>query len=202
MANSTENQIQQLMRQMGSIRGDSPVFDPVPPSETDVFLDPLPGSPDIVRAHAWMIAHTVRCHSDYAIETQSDGEPSPALTLQHMADDLGWKPKKARKVWREGEALGLFRRDQNYPHRLYLSGDVPRFPQSEKRSRRESPPALSARYVQKQLAALEPAQRAKVMTEIRQTWQWEKQLIREATALVRAAAEQRYQTIFTRQEMI
>ena len=32
----------------------------VPPSQTDVFLDPSPLSYAIVQAHAWMVAYTVR----------------------------------------------------------------------------------------------------------------------------------------------
>src|ERR1700683_4970287 len=66
----------------------------VPPSQTDVFLDPSPLSYAIVQAHAWMVAHTVHLLSDYAIENQDDREPGAALTLPHMARDVGWSLRK------------------------------------------------------------------------------------------------------------
>lgn len=93
-------------------------------------------------------------------------EPGPALTLQHLALDLGWSLRKAQNAWRQGEALGIFRRDPNCSDRLYLSGLVPRFGSSpssllsvkslQQRSCTQPCPALAPDHVQKQLAALEP----------------------------------------------
>jgi hypothetical protein len=115
------------------VLGTNGLYDTVPCSNTDFFLDKVPGESSRQRLLAWMRIYVLRGRgrkwkgadgkfADYAVDEK--GNP---LGIARLAADLGWKVEYAREVWRECVAFGLVRNNPDYPGRLYLCGNVARF---------------------------------------------------------------------------
>jgi len=102
-------------------------------------------------------------------------------------------------VWRSGERYGLFRREKQYPSRLYLSGKVIRlasnsepngFRGPSRCTTAPSPPVLPG-YLERQIAKWEPDRRAAFLSRLQRMEQRECELKREAMAAVRAIVDGR-----------
>jgi hypothetical protein len=185
-----------FMRDLGATR-----WDPTPIDQHDFFLDDVPGESPLQRALAWMRAHTLRRGrwKAYAVD-----EKGNELRIERLAADLGWKVKWAQQVWRLGEGHGLFRREKQNPSRLYLNGKVTRRT-SDLLSYGSSGPSrcttasslfVLPRYVERQLAMLEPDRRRNFLDRIQLEKQWARQMERDAMASVRAIVDQRQEGLF------
>jgi hypothetical protein len=115
--NSHENS--DLMRAMGSESGS---WDPIPPYQRTWQLSP--NEPTKHRIWAWMLAHTVAAGKKKAYAT---GEKGAALTVRHLAADLGMEPAEASHAFRSGVRAGLWRygTEAEGKERLYLCAQPP-----------------------------------------------------------------------------
>jgi hypothetical protein len=188
--NIPESQLTQLMRDLGATR-----WDPTPVDQHDYFLDEIPGESALQRALAWMRAHTIRRGRWKAYAVDEKGQE---LSIERLAADLGWKVKWAQEVWRVGEGHGLFRRDKQFPSRLYLSGKVTR-----RTSKLESDgcgkfsrctPVSSSfalpSYLDRQMANWEPERRAAVVLRMQRQHRWKELVMRDGVAALREITEQ------------
>jgi hypothetical protein len=193
---SGPSQLDLLMRDLGATR-----WDPTPIDQHDFFLDDIPGESSLQRALAWMRAHTLRRGrwKAYAVD-----EKGNELHIEHLAADLDWKVKWAQQVWRLGEAYGLFRREKQNGARLYLNGKVTRrtsHSQSDgcrgpSRCTTASSRLVLPRYVQRQLAKLDPNRHCDFLDRIQIERQRGRQMVRDAMADVRAIVDQREESLF------
>lgn len=109
---------QDLMKAMGSRSG---YFDPIPP---DQHAWPMKnGYPPLFKLWSWMCAHTIRKGRRKGYVCDERGR---ALTLEDAASDLGMDEGVCRRAWREGAALGLWRKGTNAADRkqLFLNAKV------------------------------------------------------------------------------
>jgi hypothetical protein len=183
--------IDQLMRDLGATR-----WDPTPVDQHDFFLDEIPGESPLQRALAWMRAHTLRCGRSKAYAIDEKGKE---LHIERMAADLNWKVKWAQEVWRVGEGHGLFRREKEFPSRLYLNGKVTRVSSGKesfehgKRSRctAGSSSFILPTYLVRQMANWRPERRDEALARLERQHHWKEMVMRDGVAALRAITEQR-----------
>jgi len=155
-----ESHLTQLMRDLGATR-----WDPTPVDQHDFFLDEIPGESALQRALAWMRAHTIRRGRWKAYAVDEKGQE---LHIERLAADLEWKVKWAQEVWRVGEGHSLFRRDKQFPSRLYLCGKVIRTVnnleqngcETSSRCTTDSSSFVLPGYLARQMAKWKPEKRA------------------------------------------
>jgi hypothetical protein len=207
-ADKTEAPVQRLMRKLGSLRGATPIFDPVPPAHVDAqTLKAEVLTIRLRRAWAWMIAHTTRFGSEHAVNKLRQD-----LSLADLAKDLGWDLPKASRVWAEGERAGLFRKENAYAGRLYITGTaIGCLPDVDQESplfaiqdvvctellglvsQEEIEAAegyLKKDYIRRQLFGKPPAERAAAVKSLARLNAWGLRVTAEAMALVRQAVDE------------
>lgn len=183
--------IDQLMRDLGATR-----WDPTPVDQHDFFLDEIPGESPLQRALAWMRAHTIRRGRSKAYAVDENGKE---LHIERMAADLNWKVKWAQEVWRVGERHGLFRREKEFPSRMYLNGKVTRVSsriesfEHRKRNRctADCSPFVLPAYLVRQMANWRPQRRTEVEALLERQHHWKEMVMRDGVAALRAITEQR-----------
>ena len=178
------------MRDLGATR-----WDPTPVDQHDFFLDEIPGESALQRALAWMRAHTIRRGRWKAYAVDEKGQE---LSIERLAADLGWKVKWAQEVWRAGEGHGLFRREKQFPSRLYLSGKVIRRASHSSsdeygkvgRCTTDSSSFVLPGYLDRQMARWKPERRTAAVARLARRHQWKELVMRDGVSALREITEQ------------
>lgn len=179
----------QLMKDCGA---SAPyAWDPEPP---DQWRYQMNHGDAISRVVAWVKAHTTH-KSRSAFATDEQGK---ALTLKHMAVDLGWKPQTAINVATEAEAEGLIRIEKDakkQPGRIYLCASVAKS-WRKKGDINNSVQSCYSAYLLEQIEKLSEVERRKFEASFQGFQKWRKELIQDGIAELRAYAEQAEDNIF------
>ncbi len=160
-------------------------WDPEPPDQWRYQMNHGDAMSRIV---GWVKSKTThRSRSPFAVD-----EHKKALTLKHMAIDLGWKPKTAWNLAIEAEAEGLIRIEKNAkkePGRIYLCADIPKAGRrkGELHSfvQRSYPP-----YLIEQIDRMSEIQRHKFYASYEAFWKWSKEAMGDGVAELRSYIEQ------------
>jgi hypothetical protein len=201
------------MKALGSKGG---YFDPIPPDQHawPMMLATNPGI-NVFRLWSWMCAHTIRKGRRKGYVCDERGRP---LSVEDAAVDLKMDPGVCRRAWRDGFALGLWRKGTNAADKrqLFLNAKVVPVPagleeeQGDQESQEEDDSNtekgeekaklvctdLFPPYLRLQIKRLPKAKRKNFETEYERNERLYKDVHADVTVAVRLIFDQRENTIF------
>lgn len=180
--------LQELMKLMGSRTGS---YDPEPPSHWRYWL--IHGTAE-QRAIAWVKSKTTAYGHRRPFVCDEHGK---ALTVKHLADELGWLLRSARNVLHSLEAVGFVRVDSlDEGGRIWLLAEVPATP--ERRTKGELKDSVQSHippYLAEKIAKLPKEQRIRIEGKYFAYLTWRNDLFAEGMAALRSIDERYHDTM-------
>jgi hypothetical protein len=188
-----------LIRRMGGTKG----YDPMPP---DQHAWPMKfGGTHVQMLWSWMCANTIARgrRSPYAVD-----EKGHDRHIEHAAADLNLDLANARRAWRTGCDMGLWKngnvKDCKAKRRLYFSGEV-----KPKSNELDEPETNDGRtngekslyrpfspYIRQQILRLTSLKRRALLDRLQQEEVLQNRVIADFTEAVRTIFDQRQDTLF------